>query len=263
MAGKVKDAAVDPVAWDEPRLASPHDQADKAQRVRRMFDAIAGTYQLVNSLASLGLDAYWRREMVRLAAVRPDDVLLDVACGTGEVARAFASAPVRPGRIIAVDFSRPMLARAAARPIIWGSFWQADALHLPVADASVSIVTCAFGIRNFQVLGEGLSEMYRVLRVGGRAVVLEFALPRRPLLRRLYLLYFTRIMPMAATLVSRDRTGAYRYLPRSVVSFPDSEGVVSTFQSAGFGRVAVHRRSGGIVTLYVASKTGGDATVRR
>ena len=240
--------------WDDVRLNSPHTQADKSRRVQRMFDAIAPTYELVNSVASGGRDKYWRREMVRLAAVRPDDVLLDLACGTGDVARTFAAANVRPRHIIGADFSGSMLRVAATRPIAGGSFVQADALHIPLPDAGVSLVTCAFGIRNFQDLSAGLREMYRVLRPGGRAVILEFSLPRPGLLRTLYFFYIHRIMPMAATWISRDRSGAYRYLPRSVVSFPESSEILAALTAAGFTTAAVHPKTLGIVSIYVAAK---------
>lgn len=247
--------------WDAARLADPHAQPDKAERVRRMFDAIAPTYELVNTVASGRRDAYWRRQMVRLADVRQDDVLLDVACGTGDVCRAFANAEVPPRRIIGLDFAGAMLARAASRPIQGGCFIQADALRLPLADASVSLVTCAFGIRNFNDLGAGLEEMARVLRPGGRTVVLEFCLPRRRLLRNLYLLYADRIMPTLATWLSRDSSGAYRYLPRSVISFPDTGAVVAMFRSAGFAEVAVCRLTWGVVAVYVAVR-GGQGSAR-
>lgn len=245
----------DTLQWDDDRLNSPHTQADKSRRVQRMFDAIASTYELVNSVSSAGRDKYWRREMVRLANVRPDDVLLDVACGTGDVPRAFAEVAVRPRSIVGADFAGSMLAMAAARPIVGGSFIQADALLLPLADASVSVVTCAFGIRNFQDLGAGLREMHRVLRPGGRAVILEFSLPRAGWLRALYLWYINRLMPLAATWISRDRSGAYRYLPRSVVSFPGSEEILAVLTAAGFDSVAAHPKTLGIVSIYVAAKT--------
>jgi demethylmenaquinone methyltransferase/2-methoxy-6-polyprenyl-1,4-benzoquinol methylase len=129
---------------------------------------------------------------------------------------------------------------------------RSDAHRLPFADASFSIVSCAFGIRNFQRLDVGLREMRRVLRPGGRAVILEFSMPRGPILRRLYKLYMLRIMPIAATLVSRDRTGAYRYLPRSVLSFADEGEILASLCRAGFASVEPHRLTGGIVTAYVA-----------
>ena len=251
----------DSVVWDAERLSSPHTQRDKRRRVQRMFDAIAPTYERVNAVASLGRDRYWRREMVRVAEVQPSDVLLDVACGTGDVARTFACAAVRPRRIIGADFSGPMLERAVDRPIVNGLFCQADALGLPLADASVSIVTCAFGIRNFQNLECGLREMNRVLRPGGRAVILEFAVPTTPILRGLYLFYFRRVLPVAATLISRDRTGAYRYLPESVLSFQGSDEIASALKAVGFDEVAVRSMTAGIVSVYVACKRS-DAPTR-
>jgi demethylmenaquinone methyltransferase/2-methoxy-6-polyprenyl-1,4-benzoquinol methylase len=242
------------VVWDEQRLAAPHAQADKSRRVRWMFDSIAPTYELINTLASMGRDRAWRRKMLRLARVRPDDVMLDIACGTGDVARTFAAAAVRPARIIGADFSLPMVSRAAARPIDGAAFCQGDALRLPLADASVSIVTCAFGIRNFQDLGAGLREMHRVLRPGGRALVLEFSIPRAPLLRQLYFVYFRKVLSALATWVSGDRTGAYRYLPHSVLSFQGREEIISLLASAGFEDVSGHAMTLGIVTVYVASR---------
>jgi len=250
-------ASGDGLMWKGDSLSSPHAQADKAGRVRHMFDAIAPTYELINRLASVGRDRYWRREMVRLSDVRPDDDLVDVACGTGNVVRAFAAGAVRPRRMVGLDFAWQMLQRAARGPSVGGVFLQGDAHMLPVADNSVSIVTCAFGIRNFQDLAAGLSEMFRVLRAGGRAVILEFSIPDRAVLRHLYLFYFNRVMPWAATLISRDRSGAYRYLPRSVLSFLGDEAICRALKRAGFSEVTVNRRSCGIVAVYVATKTGG------
>lgn len=247
-----------PVLWDAARLDTPHAQEDKAARVRKMFDRIAPTYELVNRVASVGRDRFWREEMVRLAAVRPGDVLLDVACGTGDVARTFAGVAVRPARIVGLDFSLPMLALAAGRPVERGSFVRGDALHLPLVDESVSLVTCAFGIRNFQDLGAGLEEMYRVLRPGGRAVILEFTIPESRLLRRLYLLYFQRLLPLLAGIISRDRSGAYRYLPRSVVSFAGRDDICARLAAAGFTSVTAYPLSWGIVAVYAGLKRSPD-----
>lgn len=246
----------DTLLWDGRRLAAPHAQPDKARRVREMFDRIAPTYELVNTVTSAGRDAAWRRRMVELADVRPDDILLDIACGTGDVARTFAAADPRPVRIIGLDFSLPMLTQAVSRPIPAGSFTQGDALNLPIADASVSIVTCAFGIRNFQDLDRGLREMVRVLKPGGRVVILEFTVPQTPVFRQLYLFYIRRILPLTAALISRDRSGAYRYLPSSVVSFQGREAIVRGLEAAGLERVSVHPLSMGIVACYVGWRPG-------
>jgi len=242
--------------WDRDRLEAPLAQPDKAVRVRRMFDAIAPTYERINTLGSVGRDRYWRREMVRLADVRADDVLLDLACGTGDVARAFASGRPRPARIIAADFSLPMLKLACTRPVSGFALVQADALHLPFADGSVTIVSCAFGIRNFQNLDIGLHEICRVLAPGGRAVILEFSIPRMAIFRQLYRFYVGQILPALAWVIAGDRTGAYRYLHKSVLSFQSCEEVVSSLRSAGFPDVAVYPLSCGIVTIYLARKAG-------
>jgi demethylmenaquinone methyltransferase/2-methoxy-6-polyprenyl-1,4-benzoquinol methylase len=246
---------IDQTAWDATRLAAVHEQEDKARRVRGMFDAIAPTYELVNSLFSAGQDSRWRKAMVKVAKVQPGDILLDVACGTGDVLRAFQRANIPLARTLGVDFSLSMLQEAAGRREGRNELSLGDALHLPLASKSVSIVSCAFGIRNFQDLQQGLGEMWRVLKPGGRVVILEFSLPRRPILKRLYLYYFKHIMPRAARLISRDRTNAYQYLPCSVLSFVDSEEIISSLQQVGFSRVDQRSMTCGIVNIYSAHKT--------
>jgi len=241
--------------WDTARLADPHGQRDKRRRVRAMFEAIAPTYERVNRWASAGRDAHWRREMVRLADVHPGDVLLDVACGTGDVVRSFLKGPDRPRYWVGIDLATNMLRHARAPAGGRGVFVQADALHLPVADEQVTIVTCAFGLRNFAHLQTGLREMYRVLRDGGRAILLEFSLPRHAALRAGYLFYFRRLLPHLATWLSGDATGAYRYLPESVLSFYDAQAIRSALLAAGFDGVSAHRKSCGIVTIHVARKS--------
>ncbi|MBN1343076.1 MAG: bifunctional demethylmenaquinone methyltransferase/2-methoxy-6-polyprenyl-1,4-benzoquinol methylase UbiE [Phycisphaerae bacterium] len=246
----------DDLLWDRERLTDPHHQPDKADRVRGMFDAIAPTYQLINTLASFGRDASWRRQAVALAATTSQDRVLDVACGTGDLAQAFRQ---RAGRVVGVDFAERMLALAAAHaprrqnrpPAIW---CRADALRLPFADGTFTMTCCAFGVRNFQDLDVGFREMYRVLRPGGRAVIVEFSMPENRLLRWLYGFYFERMMPRLATLVSRDRTGAYRYLARSVVAFVGRGEMVDRLRRAGFTGVACRPLTLGVVLVYVAEK---------
>lgn len=225
-----------------------------------MFDAIAPTYELINKLATAGRDRAWRRDMVKLAAVRPADVLLDVACGTGDVARAFARACPAPSRTIGLDFSEQMIIHALRRPVPSVNFLRGDGLMTPLADESVSIVTCAFGIRNFQNLLTGLVEMHRVLKPGGRAVILEISVPPNRLLRAFYLFYFQHLLPIIATWISRDRTGAYRYLPYSVVSFHGREELRDCLLRAGFAKVTLHPRTFGSVTIYRATKAGRQPT---
>lgn len=253
---RASDSTAPPV-WNADALRDPHGAPDKAARVRRMFDEIARTYERVNSLTSLGRDAHWRREAVRLAKAGPTDRVLDVACGTGDLARAFWAAGV--GRVVGIDFAEDMLRLAthrtippAARPAPKWSL--ADAQRLPFADASFEVASCAFGVRNFQDLAAGLREMARVLSPGGRAIILEFSLPRNRAMRAAYRLYLQYVLPLAARLVSGERVGAYRYLARSVLSFVDEAGVVDALKKAGFSGVARHRLTFGIVHVYVAQK---------
>jgi demethylmenaquinone methyltransferase / 2-methoxy-6-polyprenyl-1,4-benzoquinol methylase len=156
--------------WDDDLLRAPHEAPDKAFRVRAMFNAIAAHYERTNTVCSAGRDAYWRQRAVELAGVRSDDDVLDIACGTGDLARAFARAG--PRLVIGCDFAHGMLTRAkrGSPELRWV---EADALALPFGSGRFSIVSCAFGVRNFVDLRVGLAEMQRVLRPGGRVVILE------------------------------------------------------------------------------------------
>lgn len=254
------------VLWDEGSLADPHGQPDKAARVRAMFDGIAPTYDRVNRLLSGGRDAYWRRRAVALARIGAKDRVLDVACGTGEFARAFAGAldaiasstgDAGGARVVGCDFSERMLALAPARRgggSITINWCRADALAVPFMDASFTVVSCAFGVRNFESLDASLREAARVLVPGGRAVILEFSLPRSAALAALYRYYFHGVLPRLASWISKDRSGAYRYLPQSVSSFADAPRMKESLAAAGFSRVDVTPLTFGIVTVYVAWK---------
>lgn len=240
--------------WDAESLGDPHGRADKGVRVRRMFNAIAPTYERVNAVVSLGRDASWRRRTVQAAAVQPGESVLDIACGTGDLARAFAGAVTAPGRVVGCDFAHDMLALAAERTTGGPTWCEADAQRLPFADASFDVTSCAFGVRNFQDLPAGLREMHRVLRPGGRALILEFSMPQNPLFARLYNFYFRNVLPRVATTISGDRTGAYRYLPSSVVSFAGPAELTAALTSAGFAAVETTSMTLGIVHLFVAGK---------
>jgi demethylmenaquinone methyltransferase/2-methoxy-6-polyprenyl-1,4-benzoquinol methylase len=239
-------------AWDPASLRDPHHQADKAARVQAMFDAIAPTYERVNRWMSAGRDRYWRRTAVKLARITSHDRVLDLACGTGDFARAFASA--NPASVVGMDYSENMLRLAAARPERAIQWCRGDALKLPVGDASFDVVSCAFGVRNFQDLPRGLGEMHRVLRPEGRIVILEFSMPRSNLAGRAYLAYFRHVMPRIATWISRDQSGAYRYLPKSVSSFIGPAGMQRALEDAGFDQVSHHSLTIGVVSIYLARK---------
>ena len=240
--------------WDDHLLANPHAVSDKRMRVQRMFSAIAPTYDLNNRLHSLWMDQRWRRKAVRLSQLKPADHVLDVACGTGDLTLAFARAlPSASSQVVGLDFTFAMLpiarekCRAAHRLI---PFVNADAMSLPLADASFDVVSIAFGIRNVADPLLALKEFYRVLRPAGRVIILEFSLPTNRLLRSLYNFYFRQILPRTATLISRDKTGAYKYLPESVNTFIDRPQMASLMRQAGFTRIEQFPLTFGVCVCY-------------
>lgn len=250
-------------AWSARDLAGdPHEAADKDQRVRRMFGAIAHRYDLNNRLHSFGRDQAWRRRAVRLCRVQPTDRVLDAACGTGDLAEAFVDAGA--AGVCGVDFTAEMLEiahRKAARR--WTSADQrpryelADVLALPFEDAMFDIVSIAFGIRNVTDPRRALGEFRRVLAPGGRVVILEFSEPANPLLRVLNRLYCGHVMPITATLLAGDRSGAYRYLPRSVSTFADRDGLAAMMEEAGFRGISRHPMTFGVCVAYLGTVSAG------
>ncbi len=249
----------DEIVWSANDLVNdPHVIRDKAERVRRMFASIADSYDLNNRIHSFGLDQRWRRKTVRLCRVKPTDDVLDVACGTGDLSEAFADA--HPASVRGLDFTEPMLhiarkkatgrSRSEGMPI--PQYIQGDAMALPQADRSMDIVSIAFGIRNIADPVRALCEFHRVLRPGGRVAVLEFSEPANPLLRSLNRLYTRRIMPCTATLLARDRSGAYRYLPRSVATFHNRESFTHLLNEAGFETVRLYPLTFGACVVYLA-----------
>jgi demethylmenaquinone methyltransferase/2-methoxy-6-polyprenyl-1,4-benzoquinol methylase len=224
-----------------------------------MFTAIAGSYDFNNRVHSFLLDQRWRRAAVRKAAVRPDDVVVDVACGTGDLAEAFARTGA--GSVIGVDFTHAMLERARNRQQLLQDhtasklfYVEGDAMSLPLDDACCDVVSIAFGLRNIQRPEAAIAEFARVLRPGGRLVILEFDRPRMAPVRWGHHLYTTVIMPRTATWISGDKSGAYRYLPRSVETFLARDRVMELMRAAGLEEVGARSLSGGICACYFGRK---------
>jgi demethylmenaquinone methyltransferase/2-methoxy-6-polyprenyl-1,4-benzoquinol methylase len=246
------------VVWQASDLsADPHRAADKDQRVRRMFAAIASSYDLNNRVHSFWRDQAWRRRGVAMCRVKTSDHVLDAACGTGDLAEAFTAAGA--ARVCGVDFTEPMLdlarrkaGRARRRPgQVTPEYVTGDIMDLPFADAGFDIVSIAFGIRNVSDPARALREFRRVLRPGGRLLVLEFSQPENRLLRALNALYCGHIMPLTATLLAADRSGAYRYLPRSVETFADRGQLAAMMADAGFTGVEQRPMTFGVCTAHV------------
>lgn len=250
-------------AWSEAELATnPHANADKPAKVRSMFAAIARSYDLNNRLHSLWQDQAWRRFAVRKAELTPTDEVLDVACGTGDLTEAFARAGA--ARVVGLDFTAEMLdlARVKAPKHLGAvaakvSYQQGDAQDLPFPDASFDVVSIAFGIRNVQDPMRALREFRRVLRPGGRLIVLEFAEPGLAPVRWFNNLYCRRIMPVTATWISRDKSGAYRYLPKSVATFTPEAQFLRDLTDAGFAGPRSWHLSLGICNCYRADVPRG------
>jgi demethylmenaquinone methyltransferase/2-methoxy-6-polyprenyl-1,4-benzoquinol methylase len=213
--------------------------------VRSMFDRIAPVYDAMNRLMTAGLDRRWRRETTA-AVVRPGDRVLDVACGTGDLAIAAEEAG---GRVTGVDFSTRMLARARRKSdaVEW---LEGDALALPFDDASFDVVTSGFGVRNFADLEAGLRELRRVVRSGGSIGVLEITQPQG-VLRPFFRVWFDRVVPLMGKVLPGG--GAYTYLPASVRRFPGPEHLTAALERAGFTDVQCRLFAGGIVALHTGT----------
>jgi demethylmenaquinone methyltransferase / 2-methoxy-6-polyprenyl-1,4-benzoquinol methylase len=213
-------------------------------QVRAMFDRIAGVYDVMNSVMTAGLHHRWRERAVDLARVGPGSRALDVATGTGDLAIALAS---RGAEVVGSDFSEGMLARAREKSpaVRWE---QANALALPYSDGEFDAATVGFGARNFSDLDAGLAEMTRVVRAGGRVVVLEITTPTRPPLSTFFSLWFDRIVPLLGLLTGEDQ--AYTYLPSSVKRFPGPAELGGVLAGVGLHDVRWILTAGGIIALH-------------
>jgi demethylmenaquinone methyltransferase / 2-methoxy-6-polyprenyl-1,4-benzoquinol methylase len=243
--------------WKPDELSDdPHLRGDKAVKVREMFAAIARSYDLNNRLHSFGLDQRWRKVAVRMAAVRRGDAVVDVACGTGDLTELFSK--TEAGSVLGIDFTPAMLdlARVKSERVSHANavprYEVGDATRLDLADASADVISIAFGLRNVGEPLVALREFRRVLRGGGRLVILEFDEPTNPLIRAMNRFYTHKVMPRTAEWIARDRSGAYRYLPRSVETFLDAGQLVRAVGRSGFELVEQRRLTFGTCVVTCA-----------
>ena len=227
-------------------------EADKAQRVRGVFDAVSSKYDVMNDLMSLGLHRAWKAYTVAVANLRPGDKVLDLAAGTGDLARAFARQVGASGLVLHTDINEAMLREGRNRLLDEGLVLPTlicDAEQLPLPDAAFDLVSVAFGLRNMTHKERALAEMARVLRPGGRLLVLEFSKVAAPLAKA-YDWYSFNVLPKLGQWVAGDGD-SYRYLAESIRVHPDQATLKAMMKAAGFGHVDVHNLAGGVVALHV------------
>ena len=219
--------------------------------INQLFNKIAPSYDRLNHILSFGMDYSWRNVLAR--SLKPSDKVLDVAIGTGDLSWAILKKK-RAKQITGVDISTEMLAigkqKFPEKPIDW---LEVSVLDMPFADNSFDAVVCAYGVRNFSDLNTGLQEMYRVLKPNGQLRILEFAMPQNKLVRGVYSLYFSRLMPLVGGWLSGDKQ-AYEYLFESVNRFLTPEQMQETLQHIGFENVTYKPLTAGVTTLYYATK---------
>ncbi|HDR52358.1 MAG TPA: bifunctional demethylmenaquinone methyltransferase/2-methoxy-6-polyprenyl-1,4-benzoquinol methylase UbiE [Mariniphaga anaerophila] len=238
--------------------AVPYKNSDRSKKgqVEEMFDQISPRYDFLNHLLSFQIDKIWRRKAVKILGHYKPATILDVATGTGDF--AIVAARLNPQRITGIDLSEGMLKfgrkkihKKSLESLI--ELRKGDSENLPFSAASFDAAIVGFGVRNFENLKAGLSEIYRVLKPGGAFIVLEFSKPRNRFFRSFYFFYFTRILPWLGGLVSKN-SRAYSYLPESVQEFPDGDNFVRILEAVGFAKCRWFPQTFGIATIYEAQK---------
>ncbi|MCA2004647.1 MAG: bifunctional demethylmenaquinone methyltransferase/2-methoxy-6-polyprenyl-1,4-benzoquinol methylase UbiE [Ignavibacterium sp.] len=227
-------------------------ETEKKHKVKSIFDDISGKYDLLNHLLSFGVDKRWRKKALKLTGLNKDSFLLDVACGTGDVAIEAKKLGVE--KIVGADFSHNMLSLFNQKSKwIVGNNVQMVAEQMPFRDNIFTNITVAFGVRNFYNIQEGFNSFYRVLRPGGKATIIEFRMPKNKFFAALYKFYFKKILPAIGGLISGNRK-AYTYLPESVEEFDMKVDLIKLLQNSGFRKIDVYTFTFGIVQTLIAEK---------
>lgn len=225
----------------------------RATKVRELFSAIAPRYDVINDLQSFGLHRYWKRRLLRLAAATAGERVLDICCGTGDVALRLAG---KGARVVGIDFSEPMLAIAATRSRmrrITVEWVNGDALNLPFRDSEFDVVTVSYGLRNLAGVENGLSEMHRVTKPGGRLLVLDFGKPRHRLLRTAYFAYLQYWVPVFGRFLCGD-AATYGYILESLRDYPAQEGIAAAMKKLRCRRIRVMNLLGGMMSINFGEK---------
>jgi demethylmenaquinone methyltransferase/2-methoxy-6-polyprenyl-1,4-benzoquinol methylase len=230
------------------------DTGDKADLVRGVFDSVASRYDIMNDLMSAGLHRLWKRYTIDQAAARPGQVVLDLAGGTGDLARALSKKVGADGHVVLADINAAMLRQGRSRLVDAGvagnlSIAQVDAQDLPFADETFDCITMAFGLRNVTDKDAALASMLRTLKVGGKAMILEFSEPNKAI-KPAYDLYSFKVLPTLGKLIAKD-ADSYQYLAESIRVHPDQETLQEMMENAGFERCRYHNLAAGIVALHI------------
>lgn len=231
---------------------------EKAGQVAEVFHSVAGKYDMMNDLMSMGIHRLWKRFTIELSGVRPGHRVLDIAGGTGDLTMKFSDLVGRDGQVVLADINASMLQVGRSRLTDRGyvgniEYVQADAEHLPFPDNSFNVVSIAFGLRNVTDKDQALRDMCRVLKPGGKLLVLEFSKPTNPLLSKAYDLYSFNALPLMGQLVAGDGN-SYQYLAESIRMHPDQDTLKGMMDTAGFVNTRYHNMTGGIVALHAGVK---------
>lgn len=225
---------------------------DKKNQVKRIFDTIANKYDFLNHFLSAGIDFYWRKKALKLSKINSSSVLLDVACGTGDF--SIAAKKMGVTKITGLDLSKNMLSLFNQK-VTWskGNLVQSIAEFMPLKNETFTNITVAFGVRNFYDIKKGFESFYKVLSKNGKVTILEFRLPKNFLIKKLYLFYFDKILPLIGRIVSKDKE-AYTYLPQSVNEFDSKINLEELLKVVGFKNVENYSLTFGIVQVVIAEK---------